>query len=68
MFRILIIDPNIQFRKSLTKIINDRFPDMEIVEVSTGDDGLRSLDSFTPLLVFIDIYLPDQNGLDVAKG
>ena len=67
MFKILIIDPNIPFRKSLSKIIHDRFPQLEIVEASTGDQGLIRLKKFTPALVFIDIYLPDHNGLDLAK-
>ena len=67
MFSILIIDPNIPFRKSLSKIINDRFPHMEILEASAGDQGLIRLKRSTPSLVFIDIYLPDRNGLDLAK-
>ena len=67
MSKILIIDPNIPFRKSLSKIINDRFPHIEIREASTGDQGLIRLKRTTPELVFIDIYLPDQNGLDLAK-
>ncbi|MDX1707717.1 MAG: response regulator [Desulfobacterales bacterium] len=67
MFRILIIDANIPFRKSLSKIISDRFPHTEISEASTADQGLTRLKLSTPELVFIDIYLPDRNGLDLAK-
>ena len=67
MLRILIIDPNIPFRKSLGKIISDRFPSIEIQESAAADDGLRKLKAFAPQLIFIDIYLPDRNGLDLAK-
>jgi DNA-binding NarL/FixJ family response regulator len=67
MFRILIIDPNIPFRNSLSKIINDRLPHIEIHEATSGEQGLIKLNTFTPMLIFIDIYLPDQNGLDLAK-
>ena len=67
MFKILIIDPNTPFRESLGKIINDRFPSIEIQESSAADEGLRKLNAFAPLLVFIDMYLPDRNGLDLAK-
>ncbi|OEU60493.1 MAG: hypothetical protein BBJ57_08635 [Desulfobacterales bacterium PC51MH44] len=63
----LIIDPNTPFRESLRKIIHDRFPRIEIQEAAAADEGLRKLNTFTPLLVFIDIYLPDRNGLDLAK-
>jgi len=67
MYRILIIDPNTPFRKSLNKIIIDRFPYIEILEASAGDQGLIWLKTSTPALVFIDIYLPDRNGLDLAR-
>lgn len=67
MSRILIIDPNIPFRESLGKIIRDRFPRIEIQESAAADEGLRTLKTFAPQLIFIDIYLPDRNGLDLAK-
>jgi DNA-binding NarL/FixJ family response regulator len=67
MFRILIIDPNTPFRESLRKIINGRFPTIEIQEAAAGAEGLAKLNTFTPLLIFIDIYLPDNNGLDLAR-
>lgn len=67
MFRILIIDPNTPFRESLRKIINGRFPTIEIQEAAAGAEGLAKLKAFTPLLIFIDIYLPDKNGLDLAR-
>jgi DNA-binding NarL/FixJ family response regulator len=67
MFRILIIDPNTLFRESLRKIIHGRFPTIEIQEAAAGAEGLAKLNTFTPLLIFIDIYLPDKNGLDLAR-
>jgi DNA-binding NarL/FixJ family response regulator len=67
MFRILIIDPNTPFRESLRKIISGRFPTIEIQEAAGGAEGLAKLNTFTPLLIFIDIYLPDKNGLDLAR-
>jgi DNA-binding NarL/FixJ family response regulator len=67
MFRILIIDPNTPFRESLRKIINGRFPTIEIQEAAAGAEGLAKLNTFAPLLIFIDIYLPDKNGLDLAR-
>ncbi len=67
MFRILIIDPNTLFRKSLRKIINDRFPTVEIQEAGSATQGLDEMVNFAPRLIFIDIYLPDRSGLDLAK-
>lgn len=67
MLRILIIDPNIPFRESLGKIINGRFPSIQIQESAVADEGLRCLKTFAPHLIFVDIHLPDRNGLDLAK-
>ena len=67
MFRILIIDPNTLFRKSLRKIIHDRFPTVEIQEAGSAAQGLDEMVDYPPRLIFIDIYLPDAGGLDLAK-
>ena len=67
MFKILIIDPNTFFRESLGKIINDHLPDIEIQEAGSGAEGLSKVRPFAPQLIFIDIYLPDMNGFDLAK-
>ena len=67
MFSILIIDPNIPFRKSLSKIIHDRFPYIKVLEASSGNQGLIGLKRSIPTLLFIDIYLPDISGFDLAK-
>ncbi len=67
MFKILIIDPNTPFRESLKKSIITRFPAVELQEAGSGAEGLNKVDTFAPQLIFIDIYLPDINGLDLAK-
>ena len=67
MFKILIIDSNTLFRKSLGKSLFARFPAVEIQEAGFGAEGLQKVDAFTPLLIFIDIYLADISGFDLAK-
>jgi DNA-binding NarL/FixJ family response regulator len=67
MFKILVIDPNAAFRQSLKKLIVDRFPHIEIQEADTASEGLNKLAMFAPQLIFIDICLPDQSGLDLAR-
>lgn len=67
MLKILIIDANTPFRKSLAKSLITRFPAVELQEAGSGGEGLKKVDTFAPQLIFIDIYLPDQNGLDLAK-
>ena len=67
MFKILIIDSNSLFRKSLGKSLLARFPAVEIQEADSGAEGLKKVDSFSPQLIFIDIYLSDISGFDLAK-
>jgi two-component system LytT family response regulator len=67
MLKILIIDSNTLFRKSLEKSLSSRFPAVEIQETGSGADGLQKVAAFAPQLIFIDIYLSDISGLNLAK-
>ena len=67
MFTILIIDDNTPFRHSLRKALEGRFPQIAIEEASHGLEGLNKIDDYLPHLVFMDIHLPDMNGLHLAR-
>ena len=44
-----------------------RFPTMEIEEEPDGRDLFNKIDSFHPKIVFMDIRLPGENGLELTK-
>ena len=67
MFKILIIDPNRPFRRSLKKVLANRFPFVDIQQASDGSEGLAMVQGFSPNLVFIEIHLPSESGLDLAR-
>jgi DNA-binding NarL/FixJ family response regulator len=67
MFNILIVDPNDPFRRSLKKILVNRFPFIDIQEASDSGDGLAKVRAFNPNLIFLDIHLPTESGLDLAR-
>lgn len=67
MFRILIVDPNDPFRRSLKKVIVNRFPFIDIREASDGREGLEMVQDYNPNLIFLEIHLPSQSGLDLAR-
>ena len=67
MFRILIVDPNDPFRHSLKKVLVNRFPSVDIREASDGSQGLEMVQNFSPNLIFLDIHLPSESGLDLAR-
>ena len=66
MFKILIIDPNDPFRRSLKKVLMNRFPSVEVQEAADGDEGLPIVEAFQPDLIFLEIQLPTETGLDLA--
>ena len=67
MFKILIVDPNDPFRQSLKKVLMDRLPFVEIQEASNGNEGLDKVNIFNPDLIFLEIHLQAQSGLDLAR-
>jgi DNA-binding NarL/FixJ family response regulator len=67
MFKILIVDPNDPFRRSLKKVLVNRFPFADIREASEGLEGLAMVQGFGPDLMFLEIHLPSGSGLDLAR-
>ena len=66
MFKILIVDPNAPFRRSLKKVLANRFPFADIQEATDGDEGLQIVEADKPDLIFLEIHLPAETGLDLA--
>lgn len=67
MFQTLIVEDNQRFRRSLSELLINRFPCMIVEEASTGVEAMAKFKLFTPQLVFMDIKLPDSNGLDLTR-
>ena len=67
MFKILIVDPNDPFRRSLKKVLVNRFPLVDVQEAADGDEGLRIVDAVHPDIIFLEIHLPAETGLDLAS-
>ena len=66
-FRILIVDDNGRFRQTLKGTLQVSFPMMAIDEAADGDEALQKVDAFLPDLIFMDIGLPGENGLELTK-
>ena len=67
MSRILVVEDGAIFREILRTTLQSRFPSMEIFEVTTGEEALEQMEALSPELVFIDIRLPDGNGLELTR-
>jgi two-component system KDP operon response regulator KdpE len=62
---ILIIDDEVQIRRLLeiTLMANG----YKVLEASTGKEGMELSASYQPLLIILDLGLPDIDGLDLIK-
>ncbi|MBN2274789.1 MAG: response regulator [Bacteroidales bacterium] len=62
---ILIIDDEVQIRRLLEITLSAN--GYKISEASTGKEGLALAASVNPVLIILDLGLPDMDGLDVIK-
>jgi DNA-binding NarL/FixJ family response regulator len=54
------------FRTLLKETLQSRFPTMEILEAVDGEEAMRQIATHSPDLIFMDIKLPGENGLDLT--
>jgi DNA-binding NarL/FixJ family response regulator len=67
MLKTLVVDDSEDFRQSLVEELYKRFPYMVITQAICGQDAKQKMNTATPDLIFMDIRLPDGNGLEVCK-
>jgi DNA-binding NarL/FixJ family response regulator len=67
LFNVLVVEDNLIFRQALTDILKSQFPCMAIEEANDGPEALQKIDTLLPSIVFMDIKLPGENGLDVTQ-
>ncbi len=66
-FRILLVDDNDCFRQILKTTLQESFPTIAISEAANGGEALRNVAASLPDLIFMDIKLPGENGLELTK-
>ncbi|WP_045224766.1 response regulator [Methyloterricola oryzae] len=63
----LIVDDNQQFHDCLREHLQTRNPGMRIESAWEGADLAARLDRLRPDVLFLDIKLPDSNGIELAR-
>lgn len=64
---VLIIEDNDLFRLLLRSLLSSLFPSLVIAEAGDAPEGLAQSRSLRPDVVFMDISLPNGNGLALTK-
>ena len=62
----LIVEDSAIFRKLLKDALRSRFPSMEIFEAADGGEAIQRILSNPPDLIFMDIKLPGESGLELT--
>jgi len=65
--KVLIVEDSTLFRELFKETLHDRFPSIEIYEAVDGEETLLLVETFRPILIFMDIRLPGENGLELTK-
>jgi DNA-binding NarL/FixJ family response regulator len=66
-FKVMLVEDDEGFRRSLAGLLISRFPSILLDEAANGTEAMEKIGSFLPHLVFMDIKLPGQSGLEVTK-
>jgi len=65
--RTLIVEDSPIYRGILKECLEKLFSSITVEEASEGDEGVQKTGVFRPQIVFMDIQLPDGNGLDLIE-
>jgi len=65
--RVLIVEDNTLFRQLFKEALHNRFPSVEIYEAIEGGEALLQVETLRPNLIFMDIRLPGENGLQLTQ-
>ena len=67
MFRTMLVEDNLGIRQLVKDTLESHFPSMDIIEASDGVEAFQKIDSHPPDLIFMDIGLPGENGLELTR-
>jgi len=67
MFRTMLVEDNLGMRKLIKYTLEFEFPSMDIIEASNGLETFQQIGSHPPNLIFMDIGLPGENGLELTR-
>jgi DNA-binding NarL/FixJ family response regulator len=66
MHKALIIEDNQTFLKTFKEAMCKRFPEIKIEDAADGKQAFDKIDAFQPDIIFMDIRLPGESGLELT--
>lgn len=65
---VLVSDDSILARKQLKDVIQKHTPEVTFVEASNGQEAIDRFRETKPDMVFLDIVMPEKDGIEATKG
>ncbi len=65
--KVLVVEDSTLFRQLFKQTLHDRFPSVEVYEAIDGEEALLQVETLRPDLIFMDIRLPGENGLQITQ-
>jgi DNA-binding NarL/FixJ family response regulator len=62
----LLVEDSAIFRTLFKEALQSRFPSMKISEAADGEAAMQIINTSVPDLIFMDIKLPGENGLNLT--
>src|SRR3954465_14329258 len=68
MVQTLLVEDSDAFRRTLRELLTARFPVMRVSEAANLASAVEAARARRPDIMFVDVRLPDGNGLDLVRG
>lgn len=68
MNKVLIVDDENLSRKKIRRFLEERGPQFQITEAENGLQALNMIEAESPDIVFLDIEMPEMNGMDLIHS
>lgn len=68
MKKVLIVDDEQLSRGKLIRFLHERPEQYEVIEAENGLDALEKIELHKPQIVFLDIEMPEMNGMDLVQA
>jgi len=65
--RFLIVDDEADYRRLLSRLIRDAYPEAEIAEAADGFEAGHKVHAFLPTIVLLDLNLPGVDGFKICE-
>jgi len=63
----MLVDANVSFRQALSDVLLVYFPSISVEETGNVTEALSKVECLRPNIIFMDIQLPGENGLEFIK-